>query len=91
MSNYIQQAKKIILGNDGGQCAFEMFERINKPENQEILKKAYQARVFFSNGWFRFFRKSLDNQNFSKINKRDNFAFAELIKVESLLKQIKTN
>lgn len=86
MSNYIQQARKVIRGNDGGQCAFEMFERIAKPENKEILRKAYQARVFFYNGWFRLFLKSLNSPKLKKINHRDETAFGELVWLEQYLK-----
>lgn len=79
MTNAIEQAEHIILGQDQGQNPCDMYDRIALPASEAILNRALQVRQFFQAGWFRLWRKDVLNR---KVCSRDTTAFAELKYIE---------
>jgi hypothetical protein len=73
MTNSIEQAAKIIAGNDNGQNVCDKYDRI--VQNREVIDQAIRVRQFFSDGWFRLWRTDVLD---SKVSYRDTIAFAKL-------------
>jgi len=80
MPNSIEQAQKIIEGNDQGQNVCDKYARIRA--NRDVIDQAIKVRKFFAAGWFRLWRIDVLNP---KVNRRDNQAFADLRWLETTI------
>jgi hypothetical protein len=70
MTNSIERSRQIIC--EGGSVC-DMYDRIK--QSRDVIDQAIKTRRFFSDGWFRLWRKNPLNK---KVNRRDNIAFGEL-------------